>query len=242
MTSVEGPGEDPGEGSDPLVLLSGMGCSDRLWDGVRRLLPEVATLTPALDRPDLDDTVDALLERLPSRFALAGLSLGGIVAMALARRAPERVSRLCLLSTNARPPTPQQREGWASQLADLAAGRSPRDLQIELLPLLLHPDALPHLRDATLTMADEIGEVRLAAQLRLQGTRVDERPGLRGVVVPTLVVAAAEDALCPVARHEEIRDLVPGATLIVLPRTGHLSPLERPTEIAATLRSWLADG
>jgi pimeloyl-ACP methyl ester carboxylesterase len=238
MTLAEGARES----TVPLVLLSGMGCSERLWDGVRRLLPETETLSPALDRPDLDDVVDGLLERLPSRFALAGLSLGGIVAMALARRAPERLSRLCLISTNARPPTPQQRDAWTIQLADLAAGRSARDLQTDLLPFLLRPDALPPLRETTLTMADEVGEAHLADQLRLQGTRVDERPGLRGVAVPTLVVAAAEDALCPVERHEEIRDLIPGSSLVVLPETGHLSALERPAEVAAALRTWLADG
>lgn len=237
MTSSQGVGPSV----DPLVLLPGMGCSDRLWEGVRRRLPEVETLSAPLDRPDLDECVEALLDRLPQRFALAGLSLGGIVAMALARRAPERVSRLCLASTNARPPTPQQREAWAAQLADLSVGRPARALQADLLPVLLHPEALPRLREDTLIMADEVGEDLLAAQLRLQGTRVDERPGLRGAAVPTLVLAAVDDALCPVARHEEIRDLVPGASMVVLPETGHLSPLERPDEVAAALRGWLTD-
>lgn len=227
--------------ADPLVLLPGMGCSDRLWEGVRRRLPEWMTLTAPLDRPDLDENVDALLDRLPARFALAGLSLGGIVAMALARRAPERVSRLCLISTNARPPTPQQHEAWAAQLAGLAAGRPARALQADLLPVLLHPEALPRLAEDTLAMADEVGEAVLTAQLRLQGTRVDERPGLRSVGVPTLVLAAADDALCPIQRHEEIRDLVPGASLVVLAETGHLSSLERPDEVADAMRGWLSD-
>lgn len=235
------PQDGVGRTADPLVLLPGMGCSDRLWGGVRQRLPEVVTSTAPLDRPDLDEAVDALLARLPERFALAGLSLGGIVAMAVTRRAPERVTKLCLIATNPRPPTPRQHEAWAAQLDDLATGRTARDLQTDLLPVLLHPDVVPRLREVTLAMADDVGEDVLAAQLRLQGTRVDERPGLQAVAVPTLVLAGDADALCPVARHEEMRDLVPGSTLTVLPETGHLSPLERPDEVAAALRGWLTD-
>ncbi|WP_422785644.1 alpha/beta fold hydrolase [Pseudonocardia spirodelae] len=215
----------------PLVLLPGMNCSARLWgpagDGA---------LHPVLDRPGLDEQVDALLAVLPARFALAGLSLGGIVAMALARRAPERVAGLCLAATSARAPTPGQRAGWAAALTRLDDGAPARDLQP--LDVLLHDHAHD---DLALAMADETGERRLAAQLRLQATRVDERPALAAVAVPTLVLAGEHDRLCPPGRHTEIADLVPGARLHVLPGAGHLLPVEAPDTVATLMGQWMAD-
>ena len=219
--------------SEELVLLPGMGCTAALWS--RLTLPD-DVVTPVLREPSLDAEVDRLLDRLPARFALAGLSLGAIVAMALVRRAPERVSRLCLMSTNPYGPTPAQLRGWAAQREALQT-RSPREVQTALLPLLLSPgreDLVP----LTLAMADDTGAAAYDAQLRLQTTRVDERPGLARVRCPTLVVAARDDRLCPVARHEEVTRLVPGARLVVLQACAHLSPLEQPAAVSALLGSW----
>lgn len=225
--------------SEPLVLLPGMGCSAALWS---RLDLPIVPLTPVLEEPALDAEVDRLLALLPRRFALAGLSLGAVVAMALTRRAPERVSRLALVSTNPYAPTAVQRAGWAEQRATLARS-GPRELQTALLPVLLSARAVkqrPDLVQATLAMADEVGAARYDAQLRLQATRVDERPGLARVACPTLVVAARQDRLCDVARHEEIAALVPGAELVVLEDCAHLSPLEQPEAVSVHLRRWLA--
>jgi pimeloyl-ACP methyl ester carboxylesterase len=223
----------------PLVLLPGMGCSPALWSLLD--LP-VEPITPQLQETSIDAEVDRLLGLLPDRFALAGLSLGAIVGMALVRRAPERVERLCLLSTNPYAPTPQQQTGWAEQRAALARG-SARDLQATLLPSLLSPSVIagrPDLVELTLKMADEVGPERYDAQLRLQSTRVDERPGLVRVACPTLVIAARDDRLCGLDRHTEIAGLVPDADLVVLDDCAHLSPLEQPAAVSAHLRTWLS--
>jgi pimeloyl-ACP methyl ester carboxylesterase len=227
-----------GPETEPLVLLPGMNCSARLWAGLE-LGPAV---TPALTEPDLGEQVTRLLDELPPRFALAGLSLGGIVAMALVRTAPARVSRLCLLSTNPYGPTGQQLDGWRRERDRLASGTTAREIQRDLLPLLLSAESLasrPDLVDTTLTLADET-EIDLDAQLALQATRVDERPGLRSVRCPTLVLAAREDRLCSVDRHREIAALVPGAELHILERTAHLSPVEQPVAVTAALSAWIA--
>ena len=220
-----------------VVLLPGMNCSAHLWSGLD-LGPVV---TPTLAEPSLTVQVARLLDELPPRFALVGLSLGGIVAMALVRTAPERISRLGLLSTNPRPPTEQQLQGWRRERERLASGTTAREIQRDLLPLLLTTESLDRrhdLVDTTLRLADETGEGDLDAQLALQATRVDERPGLRAVRCPTLVVAAREDRLCPVERHREIASLVPGARLEILERSAHLSPVERPDAVAAALTAW----
>lgn len=220
--------------SVPTVLLPGMNCSGRLWHG----LDLRVALTPRLTEPSLTGQVDRLLDELPPRFDLVGLSLGAIVAMALVRTAPERVGSLVLLSTNPYAPTDAQLSGWRGERDRLAAGASARELQRDLLPLLLTVGTLetrPDLVRETLLMADEIGETDLDAQLRLQATRIDERPGLRQVRCPTQVVAARHDRLCAVERHREMASLIPGARLQILERAGHLSPLERPVALRRLL-------
>lgn len=221
----------------PLVALPGMNCSAALWQH----LDLEAAVTPVLDEPSLQRQVDRLLRELPLRFCVAGLSLGGIVAMALVRCAPERVAGLCLLSTNPLAPTDRQLATWAEQRAALSAGLSARDLQHALLPLLLSPTSLsqrPDLVQATLAMADQVGAAALSAQLSLQASRVDERPGLRAIRCPTLIVAATDDALCSVDRHEEMHSLIPNSRLIVVPQCAHLSPLEQPGVVGQAMREW----
>ena len=229
------PRPEPVEG---LVLLPGMGCTAALWS---RLDLGVEIISPVLIEPTLDAEVDRLLDLLPGRFALGGLSLGAIVAMALVRRAPERVTRLCLMSTNPHGPTAAQHAGWAEQRQALAAG-SPRDLQTALLPSLLSPAVIedrPDLVELTLVMADDIGTDLYTRQLHLQDTRVDERPGLRRVQVATLVLAAREDRLCGLDRHTEIAALVPSAELVIVDDAAHLAPLEQPAAVGTVIRHWL---
>lgn len=223
---------------EPLVLLPGMNCSTRLWCALDERRCPTTIVYRHLVGTSIDGCVDALLASLPPRFALAGLSLGGIVAMALVRRAPHRVTRLCLMSTNPHGPTPAQRRAWAVQRAAIAAGRSARELQRDLLPVLLHRRT-PDLDAHVLAMADEVGAEVLDRQLTAQDTRIDERPGLERVRVPTLVLAAAWDRLCPVARHEEMHALIPGSRLVVLDGVGHLAPLEDPGGVGSALAGWL---
>lgn len=229
-------------GPPPLVLLPGMNCSPALWEPVAALLRGggLDVRHARLDGADLRTCVDGLLDRLPERFAVAGLSLGGIVAMALCRTAPERVAGLGLVATSPLPPSADQLRSWSSTIERLRAGTSARQVQEEVLGVLLHPDAVASLRGTTLQMADEVGSVALADQLRLQSTRVDERRGLPRVRVPTTVVAGEQDLLCPVGRHELIHELTNEVSdLVVLPDTGHLSPLERPEPVATALHGWM---
>lgn len=217
----------------PLVLLPGSGCSPDLWSGLGL---DGQVVHGALDEPTLEGCVDRLLRALPPRFTLAGLSLGGIVAMALVRRAPERVAALGLLATNARPPTDGQHAAWTRQREALVSGRTARDLQRDLLPALT-VRRTPDRDERVLAMADAVGDDAWDAQLRLQTTRIDERPGLRRVRIPTVVVAGELDTICPVANHVEIAGAIPGAQLRVVPGAGHLLPFDAPAPTAALLAS-----
>jgi pimeloyl-ACP methyl ester carboxylesterase len=209
-----------------------MNCSAALWSRLD-LSSWPAVIMPGLSEPTLDSQVARLLDELPSRFALAGLSLGAIVAMALVRTAPERVSSLVLISTNPHAPTDAQLDGWQVARNALRAGRIARQLQSDWLPLLLSAPARsrPELVDDTLAMADAVGEEALDAQLALQASRIDERPALSYVRCPTMIIAARQDALCSVAKHTELNELISGSALLIIEDCGHLSPLERPTAV-----------
>jgi pimeloyl-ACP methyl ester carboxylesterase len=146
------------------------------------------------------------------------------------------------MSTSSRPPTTQQRAMWARQRAALAAGATARDLQREIKAALLSPHARatsPQLVEVALAMADDIGTATLDAQLALQATRVDERPGLTRVGCPTLIISGRDDALCRPERHAEMHALVTGSELVELEQCGHLSPLEQPAAVEARLQRWL---
>lgn len=222
----------------PLVLLAGMNCTPDLWTGCG--LDDA--LTPAVDADDLDTQVDRLLRDLPRTFVIGGLSLGAIVAMAVTVRAPERVLGLCVTATNAKAPTPAQRAGWAGWLDRLSAGETPADLQAEIVPVLLSERVRatrPDLVERALRMAEQTPDAMLAAQLRLQATRVDLLPGLGAVRVPSLVIAGRDDALCPPGFHDEIATALAGSRREQL-EAGHLVPLERPAEFGALVRDWCA--
>ena len=195
-------------------------------------------VVPEVELPVLEAQVDSLLDRLPPRFAIGGLSLGAIVAMAVHRRAPERVAGLFLVATNAQPPTEAQRAAWSAQLDSLAAGASSRDLQEELLPLLIGPDPTPDLAARALALADAVDASTLRAQLELQSTRVDERPGSpgdrslhrrRGGRGPPLSVRTA-------SRDPRTRRRI-GA--LVVPGAPHLVALSHPHPLAEAVAAWL---
>ncbi|WP_309128755.1 alpha/beta hydrolase [Microbacterium sp.] len=221
----------------PLVLLPGMNCTADLWTGTG-LEPAIA---PALDRPDMSEQVEALLADLPDRFVLVGLSLGAIVAMALAQAAPRRVAGLCVMSTNAKQPTPAQRDGWQDWLDRIDRGESARELQRSILNGLLSKEGRERVDavDRTLEMGERTGEQRLQAQLRMQQTRRDLRPGLDELTMPVLVIGGQQDAICPPSFHAEIASAVPNARYVSTDG-GHLLPLERPETVGSLISDWRA--
>ncbi|MFJ4223748.1 alpha/beta fold hydrolase [Microbacterium sp. NPDC089695] len=224
----------------PLVLLPGMNCTGDLWRGTGLDTEDGGAIRPVLDRPALRDQVDALLRDLPPRVVLVGHSLGGIVAMALAIAAPERVDGLCLVSTNAKAPTAAQRDGWRAWIERLDDGVSPRALQGEILEPLLGAEVAAtrsDLVERTLGMGDATGAAVLRAQLELQLTRVDLLSRLSSLRIPTLAVSGIDDVICPPRFHTEIVAEIEGARLVSLD-AGHLLPVERPREFGDLVRSW----
>jgi pimeloyl-ACP methyl ester carboxylesterase len=226
---------------DPLVLLPAMLTDEALWrHQVSALALNGAVSVHCVTGADtIADQATVVLERAPARFALAGLSLGGMVAMEVVRRAPERVGRLALLSTNPRAPTAEQHETWDQLAAQTEAEGVRQTVSEHLLALLLSPDRTSELGPAVLDMADRVGAERFLSQLRVQHSRVDMWSSLEQVSCRTLVATGRQDPMCPPAMHEEIARAIPGAALVIVEDAGHLMPLERPQAVSALLDLWM---
>ena len=228
--------------SDPIVLLPGLLCDHRLYAGqLPALEARGGVMVGDLTRRDSIPALAAqILDEAPPRFALAGLSMGGYVALEILRRAPGRVTRLALLDTQARADT---EEGKARRrgLMALAEKGEFKGVTPRLLPLFVGADALadPAITGTVQGMAESTGkDAFLRQQTAIMG-RPDSRPGLRAIPCPTLVLAGREDQLTPPEVQIEMAQAIPNATLVLLPRCGHLAPLERPAEVTRQLLAWL---
>ena len=225
----------------PLLLLPGTLCDASLWGHALTHLVEIAPVSVAdvTQAATLAEMAGRILDAAPARFALAGLSMGGVIAFEILRQAPERVVKLAVLNTNARPLTPEQRTRWQT-LADATRrggfGEIVARTWLEVVsagrPLSIA------LQAALQRMARAVGAAAFERQVQAQLDRPDSRPSLARITCPALVVAGRDDPLCPVALHEEIAAGIPGAQLVVVEQCGHYSPLEQPQAVTALLRYW----
>jgi pimeloyl-ACP methyl ester carboxylesterase len=184
---------------------------------------------------------DVLREAPFERFAVAGLSMGGYVALEIVRQAAPRVERLALLDTSARADTATQLEKRRGLIALARRGRFIGVTQA-LLPLFLHRARLgdDELVSTVKKMAMNIGQEAFIRQELAIMSRADSLPLLPAITCPTLVLCGRQDALTPLELHEEMARAIPGANLRVIEECGHLSTLERPEEVSAALVTWLS--
>ena len=230
----------------PLLLLPGLLCDARLWRDVMAGLGGLASCQVA--ETAQDDSLAAMATRalaaMPPRFAMAGLSMGGYLAFEIMRQAPERVSRLALFDTSARPDTPFQARRRRGLIALVGSGQFHggqfRGVTPRLLPRLLHPAHLHGpLAGEVMAMAERLGRQAFLRQQAAILGRPDSRPLLPRLALPCLVAVGEADAMTPPALAEEIAAGIPGARLEVIPGCGHLPPLEAPEAVTALLREWL---
>lgn len=227
---------------EPLVLVPGLVCDGDLYAEQLAGLADLTevVVTDVSRGVSIGDMAQAALDVAPERFALAGMSLGGYVVWEVLRRAPERVTRLALLDTSARPETAQQTarrrelialadsDGFPAVLdalwpAEVAAGR------VDDVGLRRRFDA----------MCARHGPDVFRRQQEAIIARADSRPDLASVGVPTLVLCGRNDVITPLDGHEEMAAGITGAALVVLGECGHLSTWERPQEVTGALRAWL---
>jgi len=227
----------------PLLLIPGLLNDARLW---KQQLADLAhttssTVVDITGANSVSELANAALEQAPAgQFALAGLSMGGYVALEIMRKAPERVLALALLDTSARPDTPEATAG-RHKLMQLAETNFQSVIDT-LLPKFVHP---AHMNNASLVavidaMAKTVGKEAFLRQQQAILSRVDSRPSLAQIKCPTLVLCGREDAITPVEIHEEIAAAISGSHLVVIEECGHLSPLDQPSKVTGALRKWLS--
>jgi pimeloyl-ACP methyl ester carboxylesterase len=233
--------------TDPLLLVPGLMCDRAVWD----------PLIPALGRPDACIVVDhgdadslpamarRLLDGAPPRFALAGHSMGGRVALEVMRQAPARVSRLALLDTGYRErvagATGEAEAQQRGQLLAIARSQGVRAMASTWAQGMVHPDRLGDavLIESIVAMFERKTADIFAAQVAALLGRPDAAGVLGSIHVPSLVLCGRQDGWAPVAQHQEIVERITDAVFEVIDDAGHMCTMEKPAAVAAALRRWL---
>lgn len=230
----------------PLVLLPGTLCDSEVF---APMLEQLATFS-AVSRTILvetlkgGDTIESVAARIlanaPPRFALLGFSLGGIVALAIAAAAPDRVLGLGLIDSNSRDVAIEDRPARYAE-ALLGSIDLERHITKTLWPRYVAPSALDNeqLRRTVADMAMRMGPAALMLQTQMGLSRPDSRSRLAALAMPALVLAGAEDALCPPPFQREMAQGLPSATLVLIPNAGHFALLENPALVSRHIASWL---
>ncbi|GAA4224299.1 pimeloyl-ACP methyl ester carboxylesterase [Sagittula marina] len=228
---------------EPIVFLPDMLCDARLFG------PQLAALSgrravmaaPITGGERIEEIASNLLDQLPKRSAIVGCGMGGAVALEIVRRAPDRLTRLCLMDSSPLQDTPQQAAARDPLLIRARAGKfeSVIDEALHLGDLVASPwrgEVAALIRDMALGLGPEV----LVRQTRAWQRRKDQQGTLRRINMPTLVVCGAENRQLPVKRHEFMAELIPGAHLRVIEDAAHFSMLEQPDAVADALSDWLA--
>lgn len=224
----------------PLLLVPGLACSARLYGPQIEALWPFGPIMVADHRRDdrIDATAASILDDAPPRFALAGLSMGGYIAFAMLRQAPQRIARLALLDTSARADTPEQTATRESQIDMAQSGRF-AEIQDISVARYLHPDHQKAFAGAVRSMADDTGPEAFVRQMKAIISRPDSRPMLASIRCPTLVLCGDGDVATPPELSREIADGIPESRLVVVSHCGHLSTLEQPAAVNTALAEWL---
>ena len=229
--------------ADTLVLIPGLLNDAELWSRQIEVLDDLVDRihVPDTTRHETIEPIAAeILEEVDGDFAIAGLSMGGYVALEVLRQAPERVERLALVDTSARRDSDEQRRRRTG-LIELAQKGRFKGVTPRLLPLLVHESRL---EDSAVTrpifdMAARIGKDGFIRQQMAILSRADSRELIASVRVPTLIVCGRQDQLTPLELSEEMAAAIPGARLHVVETCGHLPALEHPQETGHQLRTWM---
>jgi pimeloyl-ACP methyl ester carboxylesterase len=225
-----------------LLLLSGLLCDETIWADIPVRLRDAADVRIVSFRgfSSIASMAEHVLASAPERFAVAGHSMGGRVALEILRSAPQRISGLALLNTGlytVRHGEPQSR----GRLLRLAYRRGMSALAAEWLPpMLAGGSRTPELMPRLTAMVERSTPDSYAGQINALLTRPQAQAVLPTIGVPTLLLSGSEDEWSPISQHEIMRRRIPHATLFEIHGAGHLAPIERPDAVAVALREWLA--
>jgi pimeloyl-ACP methyl ester carboxylesterase len=227
----------------PFLLVPGLNCDPRVYAGVENALWPFGPVTVANHQTGgtIEAIARAILVDAPPKFALMGFSMGGYIAFEIIRQAPERVVKLALLDTTARPDTEESTANRRRMIALAQKGRFIEAVE-QTFPKSVHPDNAGNsdLYAVHRGMAEANGPKIYEQQQEAIIGRVDSRPLLASIKVPTLVVVGEGDQIIPLDAAKEMHEGIAGSKLLVVPRGGHLALLENPEPVHAALKEWAA--
>jgi pimeloyl-ACP methyl ester carboxylesterase len=225
----------------PFLLIPGLNCDARVYAGVANALWPHGPVTIANHREQdsMAAIAAAILETAPPEFGLVGFSMGGYLAFEVLRQAPDRVKKLALLDTSARPDTPESTENRRRRIGMVQGGKMGLVIE-QAFPLSVHPEneSNSDLYAVHRAMAEANGpEVYIRQQEAIIG-RPDSRPDLADIKVPTLIIVGEGDQITPPEQAEEMHKAIASSRLVKVPRAGHLALLEQPDMVQDAMVTW----
>jgi pimeloyl-ACP methyl ester carboxylesterase len=239
FTQIEN--SSPGKERAHLILIPGLLTDADLWRDQIDELSDIATCCVAdiTNGTTLTQLANSILADAPERFALAGFSLGGYVAQEVARIAPDRITRLALLDTSISPDTPER---LSNRRALNKAAREPGKFHGFGNRLLTTYLDSSHVADEQIVARIRAMTERLGLETFVRQNSIERKDGtdvIRSLTCPVLILCGENDQVTPLASHYEMARLAPHAKLVVIARSGHMSPLENPQAVVLALREWL---
>ena len=230
--------------AENVILLPGMMCDARMWQAQTDKLGIPAAVVVSTEFDNFTDAATDVLNKAPERFALAGLSMGGILAFEIWRQAPQRVTHLALIDTNPFADSPERQSMRLEQIEQVLAGGL-RQLAIDSLKPMYLAESNRNdgeLLDLILDMATNLGPEVFRLQYLALKNRADSVASLLDIDCPVSIMCGAEDTLCPVEYHEYMAARIKNAVLVVIDDCGHLASMEKPEVVTRELRALLARG
>ncbi len=227
---------------ESVVLVPGLNNTKQTWDGVITALPEsinaISIDVPAI--PNIDEIAKELLKNLPEKFHLVGHSFGGFVSLAILAAAPERVTGLSLVCTNADAHSDGAKEATKKAIARVEAGEY-EDMVNASAHRTFHADNVnnPKLQEVREQMLKDYGPQRYIAHAQAMMNRPDRSSLLSETNIPYLFIASPEDVVIPLETTKKMMDSAKNAEFKTIEKTGHLAPLEQPEALAEMLIPWL---
>lgn len=218
-----------------LVLIPGFMADEDLWREMAPMLRAKRCIPLVARRGDtLEAMARELLPACPPKFVAVGFSMGGYVARAIARVAPERVLGLVQIATSGRDRAPVRTVASPPAAAPVFRGMSTAAVRRAFLP----ENASDAMVERTKAMGARLGAEVFAAQSTLRDA--SDLDASRAIRCPTLVLAASDDRLRSLGESQELARAIPGAAMQVIGPSGHMLPLEQPALTAEAINAWLA--
>ncbi|WP_087084604.1 alpha/beta fold hydrolase [Comamonas thiooxydans] len=229
-----------------LVLLPGLLCDAFVWEAQCEAISFVDCFIPSYgDLSSITSMARHVLDTAPAELLyLAGHSMGGRVALEIARQAPNRVQRMALLDTGMDPIVPGE-PGAAERakrmaLLEVAKSQGMRKMGRDWARGMVHPSQLDSpLFEQILEMIERQTPETFLSQITALLGRPDARAVLAGLQCPTMFLCGRQDVWSPLSRHEEMHAMVSGSSLVVIEDSGHMTTMEQPLAVSRALINWL---